>query len=305
MSFPIFLVDAFACKQFEGNPAAVCLLTNEVLSDAQMLKIAVEMNQSETAFVSPINPSDTFQTGEHFNLRWFTPTNEVNLCGHATMATSAIIFEKRDNINEQLTFHTKSGELMISKVGDEYVMDFPLNHTAPQVSRLENCKTFDSFTRLMYKLSIGKIEPQDVQYAAIPHRDVVIRLPDSTSRDVLEGLKPDTTAMMKAFPDGHIKGVIVTLRGCPENGGKDECGEMFDFMSRYFAPWNGIPEDPVTGSAHTVLGSYWSGQLNKTELYARQCSARGGNVRLSVKKTRVNLAGKAAIVVEGNITLTS
>ncbi|XP_033121978.1 phenazine biosynthesis-like domain-containing protein, partial [Anneissia japonica] len=157
----------------------------------------------------------------------------------------------------------------------------------------------------LIQLSIGKIIPQDVQYAPKPHGDLVIRLPDSTSRDVLEGLKPDTTGMMKAFPDGHIKGVIVTLRGCPENGAKDDCGEMFDFMSRYFDPWNGFPEDPVTGSAHTVLGSYWSAQLNKTKLYARQCSARGGNVRLNINEARIKLAGKAAIVVEGNITLTS
>ncbi|XP_033114183.1 phenazine biosynthesis-like domain-containing protein isoform X2 [Anneissia japonica] len=244
ISLPIFLVDAFASKQFEGNPAAVCLLATEVLGDAQMLKITMEMNQTETAFVSPVNPSDTFQTGEHFNLRWFTPTNEVNLCGHATMATSAVIFGKRDNTNEQLTFHTKSGELMVSKVGDEYVMDFPLNHTAPQDQ---------TPVKNLIQMSIGKIIPQDVQYAPKPHGDLVIRLPDSTSRDVLEGLKPDTTAMMKAFPDGHIKGVIVTLRGCPENGAKDECGEIFDFMSRYFDPWNGFPEDPVTGVLRQMI----------------------------------------------------
>ncbi|XP_071953586.1 phenazine biosynthesis-like domain-containing protein isoform X2 [Antedon mediterranea] len=293
ISLPIFLVDAFAAKQFQGNPAAVCLLQNEILSDVQMLQIAQEMKQSETAFVSPVNQADNFQTGSNFNLRWFTPTNEVNLCGHATMATSAVIFEKKCNVNEQLTFHTRSGQLMVKTCHEDLVMDFPMYPTVPQE---------ESTVKELIKIVVDDLLIKEVEYSEKTGK-LLIRLQDSYTRNDLENLKPDTTAMMKAQPNGPVKGVIITLKGSHENGATDDNDQQFDFISRYFAPWNGIPEDPVTGAAHTVLASYWSRQLNKTSLYARQCSARGGNVRLTVKETRVDLAGKASIVVEGKINL--
>ena len=188
------------------------------------------------------------------------------------------------NANEQLRFQTKSGLLRATRDGDNITLDFPLNPCTPEdPSPLQE----------LIKLTVGGLPLADVQYSASTGK-LLLRLSDATSKSELEALNPDTPAMMGAHK-GKIKGVIVTVKGSGD----------YDFFSRYFAPWVGIPEDPVTGAAHTVLASYWSSELGKSEMLARQCSKRGGDVRVTVGREpgRVYLAGKAYIVMQGKLYL--
>uniref|UniRef100_A0A3Q3L0N7 Phenazine biosynthesis like protein domain containing n=1 Tax=Labrus bergylta TaxID=56723 RepID=A0A3Q3L0N7_9LABR len=216
MEISVFTVDAFTNLPFKGNPAAVCPLLHE-LSDDLYQKIATEMNLAETAFITKINPSDNFTTGSRFRLRWFTPTNEVNLCGHATLASAAVLFQSKKNENSVLVFETRSGDLAVTQQGERYIMDFPLN---PEPS-LCSCM-FDKAAKLM------------------------VRLADSCDRSVLTSLKVDPVALQSSERSGRVKGLILTMKVLSPG---------YDFYSRYFSPWNGIPEDPVTGrpllTAHT------------------------------------------------------
>ena len=228
--------------------------------------------------------SSCFEDSSDFKLRWFTPQCEVSLCGHATLATAAAVFHVLGNPNEQLRFQTKSGLLRATRDGDNITLDFPLNPCTPEdPSPLQE----------LIKLTVGGLPLADVQYSASMGK-LLLRLSDATSKSELEALNPDTPAMMGAHK-GTIKGVIVTVKGSGD----------YDFFSRYFAPWVGIPEDPVTGAAHTVLASYWSSELGKSEMLARQCSKRGGDVRVTVGREpgRVYLAGKAYIVMQGKLYL--
>uniref|UniRef100_A0A8D0GAF0 Phenazine biosynthesis like protein domain containing n=1 Tax=Sphenodon punctatus TaxID=8508 RepID=A0A8D0GAF0_SPHPU len=246
MQIPIFIVDAFTEQLFFGNPAAVCLLEDKLEEDLHQ-KIATEMNLSETAFVRKLHPTDDFAKSSCFGLRWFTPTNEVPLCGHATLASAAVLFCKKKNINSSLTFVTLSGELNARQAEDHIILDLPLYLTYPQK------------------------------------------------------LKVNTQALLPAEKTGRVKGLILTLKG--RFTGKPK---GYDFYSRYFAPWNGVPEDPVTGSAHAVLSSYWSQQLGKKEMLAFQCSSRGGELKISLRNDgRVDIGGHAVIVLTGNLTLKS
>lgn len=287
MRIPVYTVDAFTNLAFKGNPAAICPLMNE-LSDDLYQKIATEMNLSETAYITRVNPSDTFTTGSRFRLRWFTPTNEVNLCGHATLASAAVLFQYHKNVNPKLVFETKSGDLAVAQQGEGYVMDFPLNPPIQQDP---------SEFKDIIKAAVGNNPVQDV-YLSSETKKLLIRLADSCNRSVLTSLKVDTVSLQKSEKSGKVKGVILTMRGSPD------CQPGYDFYSRYFAPWNGIPEDPVTGSAHTVLGSYWSEKLGKKKMLAYQCSSRGGELKLEVRDDgRINIAGEVVTVMEGTITL--
>lgn len=287
MRIPVYTVDAFTNLAFKGNPAAICPLINE-LSDDLYQKIATEMNLSETAYITRVNPSDTFTTGSRFRLRWFTPTNEVNLCGHATLASAAVLFQYHKNVNPQLVFETKSGDLAVAQQGEGYVMDFPLNPPIQQ----DPSKFKD-----LIKAAVGNNPVQDV-YLSSETKKLLIRLADSCNRSVLTSLKVDTVSLQNSEKSGKVKGVILTMKGSPD------CQPGYDFYSRYFAPWNGIPEDPVTGSAHTVLGSYWSEKLGKKKMLAYQCSSRGGELKLEVRDDgRINISGQAVTVMEGTITL--
>ena len=286
----IFTVDAFADEPFAGNPAAVCLVRRhaaERLGEEAMTKIAGEMNLSETAFVFEAD-ADTLETGSEFRLRWFTPTCEVNLCGHATLATAAVIFQKLHNPHGELRFQTKSGVLKAEKRAEKIVLDFPLNHCDPLPS-------YKPILNIIVSV-VGSLPFSDVQYSPTTKK-LLLRLPDKLTRANLESFRPDPQGMVKAaqWDEYPIKGVIVTLKG----------SEKYDFFSRYFAPWVGIPEDPVTGSAHTVLASYWSQQLEKKQMLARQCSGRGGDVSVEVGpgEGRVRLSGKACIVLEGKLQI--
>ncbi|XP_072051115.1 phenazine biosynthesis-like domain-containing protein isoform X2 [Amphiura filiformis] len=290
---PMFIIDAFSGEPFSGNPAAVCLVGDEDLSDEIKQKIAAEMNLSETAFIRALSPADDFDKACRFGLRWWTPTNEVNLCGHATMASAAALFNIVGNGSPQLEFETRSGTLIAKKQDECITIDLPLNPcTEEDPSSISD----------LIKATLGDIEPQDVQYAPGANKDLLLRVPDSMTRATLESLKPDTTTMMKVHNTGRIMGVILTLKGSKENGAVDAHGKVYDFISRYFAPWNGIPEDPFTGAAHTVLSPYWSEKLGKKQMYARQCSARGGDVNINVRNDgRVDLSGKATTVMQGKI----
>ncbi len=282
----VFVVDAFTDRPFSGNPAAVCIVRGEQLSEDKMQAIAAEMNLSETAFVSPLSRDHTHEDGESFSLRWFTPTCEVSLCGHATLATAACIFNALGNPRERLQFETKSGVLKATKSGEYITLDFPIATCNP---------VEPTHVQEILKCTVGDLPVSDVQFSS-RRTKLLVRLADHVPRSQLESIKPDMAALLRTpnqLPDGEIKGVIVTLKG----------SEGFEFFSRYFAPWVGIPEDPVTGAAHTVLASYWSRELGgKREMMARQCSPRGGNVRVTVGDgNRVLLAGKVCIVLKGHL----
>ncbi|KAG7462942.1 hypothetical protein MATL_G00190110 [Megalops atlanticus] len=287
MELSIFTVDAFTDQPFKGNPAAVCLLPN-ALRDELYQKIAAEMNLSETAFIMRLNPTDDFTSGSRFGLRWFTPTNEVPLCGHATLASAAVLFYKKKNINPTLVFETLSGELNVRLCGQSIVMDFPLHK--PVV--LDPAEVKD-----LIKATVGDLSIQDVCYCTVTKK-LLVRLSDSCDRSALTSLKPDAAQQLKTESSGKVKGVIVTVKGAPT------AQPGYDFFSRYFAPWNGIPEDPVTGSAHTVLAGYWSEKLGKQKMLAYQCSSRGGELELMIRGDgRVDIAGRAVTVFQGTLTL--
>ncbi|NXC71118.1 PBLD protein, partial [Anhinga anhinga] len=281
MQIPVFTVDAFTNRPFSGNPAAVCLLEKDLDEDLHQ-KIAAEMNLSETAFIRRLHPGDDFTKSSCFGLRWFTPTNEVPLCGHATLAAAAVLFHIRKNKNAVLTFVTLSGELKARQVEDHIILDLPLYLTYPQVSQ--------NF------ISIGDMVVQDLRYSP-DTKKLLVRLSDAYERSDLEELQVSTQSFLSAEKTGKVKGLIVTLKG--NSSGKHK---GHDFYSRYFAPWYGILEDPVTGSAHAVLSSYWSEQLGKKEMLAFQCSRRGGELKISLRSDgRVDIAGKIAIVLKGNL----
>ncbi|KAM9817040.1 phenazine biosynthesis-like domain-containing protein 1 [Neosynchiropus ocellatus] len=287
MEIPVFTVDAFTNLPFKGNPAAICPLSCE-LNDELYQKIATEMNLSETAFITRIDPSDDFMNGSRFRLRWFTPTNEVNLCGHATLAAAAVLFQHKKNVNSRVVFETKSGDLSVRQLDESFVMDFPLNPPTKQDP---------SNFRDIIKAAVGDHPVQDV-YLNSRTKKLLVRLADSCDRSVLTRLSVDSAALLSSERSGTVKGLIITMKGSPD------CQPGYDFYSRYFAPWNGIPEDPVTGSAHTVLGSYWSSELGKKKLLAYQCSSRGGELELEIRDDgRINITGRAVTVLQGTITL--
>uniref|UniRef100_A0A3Q3E572 Phenazine biosynthesis like protein domain containing n=1 Tax=Labrus bergylta TaxID=56723 RepID=A0A3Q3E572_9LABR len=213
MEISVFTVDAFTNLPFKGNPAAVCPLLHE-LSDDLYQKIATEMNLAETAFITKINPSDNFTTGSRFRLRWFTPTNEVNLCGHATLASAAVLFQSKKNENSVLVFETRSGDLAVTQQGERYIMDFPLNPPAQEVHYVS-----------VYSLCCSGKSPNPDVYLCSNTKKLMVRLADSCDS------------------------LLYLSIGSPD------CQPGYDFYSRYFSPWNGIPEDPVTGrpllTAHT------------------------------------------------------
>ncbi|NXY15355.1 PBLD protein, partial [Atrichornis clamosus] len=289
MQIPIFTVDAFTNRPFAGNPAAVCLLENDLDEDLHQ-KIATEMNLSETAFIRKLKPGDDFTKSSCFGLRWFTPANEVPLCGHATLASAAVLFHIQKNTNSVITFVTLSGELKARQVKDHIVLDLPLYTAYPQVSQ--------NFIhdRLSRKAAIGDLVVQDLRYCP-GTKNLLVRLSDTYERSVLEELKVGAQGFLSAEKTGKVKGLILTLKG-------NSSGKGYDFYSRYFAPWYGVLEDPVCGSAHAVLSSYWSEQLGKKEMLAFQCSRRGGELKISLRNDgRVDIAGQTAVVLKGNLAL--
>jgi predicted PhzF superfamily epimerase YddE/YHI9 len=261
MSLTIYHVDAFTDSIFAGNPAAVCI-PPEARDDSWMQKLAQEMNLSETAFLQ--------KRGDGYNLRWFTPLVEVDLCGHATLASAHILWEEGFlGTNEVARFHTRSGLLKAERRGGWIELDFPA---------LPDRKV--PIPRGMAK-AMG-VRPK---YLGRSRFDYIAEVEsESTVRD----LKPNFT-LLAALP---IRGLIVTARAKTT---------PYDFVSRFFAPRAGINEDPVTGSAHSVLGPFWKSRLGKSELLAYQASKRGGVVRVRVGDRRVFIGGKAVTVLQGEL----
>jgi PhzF family phenazine biosynthesis protein len=265
MSVRIVQVDAFTNRPFAGNPAAVCVLP-AMPPEQWMRDVAREMNLSETAFLAP-------QDGG-FRLRWFTPAVEVDLCGHATIASAHVLWEDGHlPLEATARFHTRSGLLPAAKRGDWIELDFPATIAEPAHPP----------AGLLEALS-----PGNTLAARFVGRSKFDYLIEVTSDKLLRALEPDHSSLRKL----PARGIIVTARS-------DSPG--FDFVSRFFAPGSGIDEDPVTGSAHCALGPYWASQLAKTRLTAYQASARGGEVRVSVEGDRVILGGQAVTVLRGEL----
>lgn len=294
---PIFTVDAFSPRPFGGNPAAVCLLEEDI-SDELKQKIAMEMNISETAFVLPMEKTDQnpFKNGAKFELRWFTPTTEVPLCGHATLASAATLFYTQFNDNT-IEFQTRqSGVLTCYKsqsMTNGVEMKLPINDPNINLDKPTSSESIWKLIKVFFRNN-PKLIPHQVRLSPTTKK-LLIRLQDGTTRQDLEDLKVDKEAVLKIDTSDQVRGVIVTLNGQ---------GTQYDFISRYFAPWVGIPEDPVTGSAHTVLTPYWAQELNgKNKLFARQSSPRGGELELELKSDHIKIKGQGTVVLRGSIAI--
>jgi PhzF family phenazine biosynthesis protein len=261
MKQPVYVVDAFADRPFVGNPAAVCPLAGP-LHDSLMQQIAAEMNLSETSFV--------WREAGLWRLRWFTPTVEVDLCGHATLAAAHVLWEANYATSGRgLEFMTRSGKLTVEPHDTGYRMDFP----ALPVKATPSPKGFSE--------AIGS-EPL---WVGTNGMDLFAEVADEST---LRSLRPD----LGQLGTYAVRGIIVTARGTTS-----------DFVSRFFAPASGVPEDPVTGSAHCALGPYWAAKLGRAELIGYQASSRGGFVSVSVRQDRVLLGGTAVTVLRGELDL--
>lgn len=266
MSLPIALVDAFTHTAFAGNPAGVCVLEREIPDDL-MQRIANEMNQSETAFL--------INRGDYYSLRWFTPAVEVDLCGHATIASAHYLYtEQLADPTQTLVFETRSGRLTAAPVTHEGQAFIALDFPADPVEK--------TTTTLDLKKVLGA-EPLGVYRGRF---DYLVEL---ESEDVVRNLKPDLLAITTL----KARGIVVTSQA--------NKGSELDFVSRGFFPQSGINEDSVTGSAHCMLAPFWGDRLGKTQMLGYQASARGGYVRMEVRGDRVHLLGNAVVMMKGTL----
>jgi len=259
MELTLYHIDAFASKLFEGNPAAVCPLYSW-LPDDKMQKIAFENNLSETAFF--------VQKGDGFHIRWFSPTNEVDLCGHATLASAYVLFHILDYDQNVIEFDSKSGILKVIKDDDNLILDFPAQ--PPTVS--------DISQEIINMLNITPIE-------CLKSQDLIIVLNEEND---VQAVEPDFDELKKF----NLRGVIITAQS-----------KKYDFVARCFFPGIGIPEDPVTGSAYTQLAPYWATKLGKDIFKVKQLSARGGELVCELYNDRVLISGKAVKYMEGKINI--
>jgi PhzF family phenazine biosynthesis protein len=259
MRIAYFQVNAFTTETFGGNPAGVCLLESW-LPDPLLQKIATENHFSETAFL-------VRQAGG-FRLRWFTPVAEVDLCGHATLASAYVLFFERGWPDQSIQFETLTGRLASIRVGDRIELDFP------------SCPPLPCVTPKTLLKALGR-EPEEV----LKSRDYLVRF---RSEDDVVGIQPDLNLLSEV--DG--RGLIITAPG-----------KTVDFVSRFFAPKLGVPEDPVTGSAHSALIPYWAGRLGRQQLRARQLSARGGDLFCELRGERVAIGGHAVMYCRGELVL--
>jgi PhzF family phenazine biosynthesis protein len=261
MKIPIYQVDAFSDQLFKGNPAAVCPL-DKWLPDELMQNIAQENNLAETAFIVPAENG--------YEIRWFTPTVEVDLCGHATLASAHVVFHELGHAGEQINFHSpRSGTLTVSKRGGELVLDFPCDTIVELSSDPIYVTGLSKAPLTVYQ---GK---SDLLFVYETETDI-------------RNLQPDFEAL-KIHP---VRGIIVTAPG-----------EKVDFVSRFFGPACGVNEDPVTGSAHTTLTPYWSSVLGKQTLKAMQLSERTGLLTCKLNGDRVEIAGKSVLYLKGEINV--
>jgi predicted PhzF superfamily epimerase YddE/YHI9 len=259
MNIPFYQIDAFANEVFSGNPAGVCLL-DEWLQDEILQSIAAENNLSETAFV--------VRQTNHYDLRWFTPQVEVDLCGHATLASGHVIFEFVDPGSEHVEFMSKSGNLYVDRRDGLLFLDFPSRKPVA-------CRRPEGINVILGST------PSKV----LASRDLMVVFDDE---EIISTMDPDLAAVSQL----DYLGVIVTAPG-----------KNSDFVSRFFAPGVGIPEDPVTGSTHCTLVPYWAERLGKKDLHAFQLSRRGGELFCTDKDDRVSIGGRAATYLSGTIVI--
>jgi PhzF family phenazine biosynthesis protein len=264
MKLKLYQVDAFADKLFSGNPAAVVPL-QQWIDDELMQKLAMENNLAETVFFVP--------NGKDFDIRWFTPEVEINLCGHATLASAYVLFNILDYNKPSIVFHSKSGPLHVSRDGDIILLDFP--SWPPE--------RIDEYPAELLP-SLGNPEILGVY----KHRDIIVEL---TNEAAVRKCQPDFTLMKKTGAKVIITSVSDALQASDT------------FVSRFFAPSVGIDEDPVTGSAHSQLIPFWSNKLGKTKMTARQLSRRGGTLYCELKGDRVIMGGKCVFYMQGEFSL--
>jgi len=261
MRTPIFQIDAFTTRRFAGNPAAVIPM-DRFLDDTTLQAIAAENNLAETAFLVP--------EGRDYRLRWFTPTVEVPLCGHATLASAAAVMERLEPGRGKVIFHTASGALTVKRINGGYAMDFPVRPSEPVATP----------PGLAEALGVVPVEVLSDAFNYI----VLLE-----SAQLVRDLAPDIAAIARM----DRSGLVVTAPG----------DETYDFVSRYFAPAKGIPEDPVTGGAHCALAPYWAKRLGKTALRAYQASRRGGEITCRLAGDRVELEGSCVFYLEGEVEI--
>jgi len=260
MGIKMYQVDAFTTKLFGGNPAAVCPL-EKWLDDQTMQNIALENNLSETAFF--------VKDGDHYHIRWFTPTHEVSLCGHATLGSAFVLFNFIDKDADSISFQSLSGELIVDRDGNLLTLDFPS-------ARPEAC----SADKVL--LGAFPVEPLEVMYA----KETFLLLFEKEEQ--IREMKPD----IRALADADALGIVITAKG-----------DEVDFVSRFFAPKLGIDEDPVTGFAHTILTPYWAKKLKKKKLHALQVSKRGGELFVEDRGERVKISGRAVLYSIGEMMI--
>jgi predicted PhzF superfamily epimerase YddE/YHI9 len=259
MDIPFYQIDAFASELFKGNPAAVCPL-DTWLPDDVMQSIAEENNLSETAFFVPL--------GDGFQIRWFTPKMEVDLCGHATLASAFVLFNELGWAKDRVAFASKSGPLTVTQKGEWLAMDFPAQPPVVCKTPLEVFNAFD----------VAPIE-------CLRSEDLIVVFARETD---VEAAKPDFNQLMKL----DLRGVAITARS-----------KQWDFVARFFAPKYGIPEDPVTGSAYTQLAPYWASKMGSKQFRVKQLSLRGGELTCELAGDRVIISGRAVKYLEGNIAI--
>ena len=259
MELSIYQIDAFSSELFKGNPAAVCPL-DEWLPDELMQSIAEENNLSETAFFVPKD--------DGYHIRWFTPTSEVDLCGHATLAAAYVLFHFLGHRKDQIAFDSRSGNLAVSRDNDWLTMDFPAQ---PPVA----CDVSDHVIKAFDVMPVECLQAEDLIVVFEREADV-------------EMAKPDFSQLMQL----DLRGVAITAPS-----------KHWDFVVRFFAPKYGIPEDPVTGSAYTQLAPYWASKMGAKRFRARQVSPRGGELTCEMVDDRVYISGRAVKYLEGNITI--
>jgi predicted PhzF superfamily epimerase YddE/YHI9 len=264
---PIFQIDAFTKHRFGGNPAAVMVLKN-FLDDAILQAIAAENNLSETAFLV----RESIREDADYRLRWFTPMTEVPLCGHATLASAAAVMERLEPRRNKVIFHSASGPLTVIRTGAAYVMDFPVRPSEPVPTP----------RGMADALSVSPV-------AVFANQFNYMALLESAR--ILRDISPDMASLARL----DRTGIIVTAQGNEDEG--------YDFISRYFAPAKGIPEDPVTGAAHCMLAPYWAQRLGKSELRACQASRRGGEIICRVAGDRIKLEGTCVFYLEGKVEI--
>ncbi len=263
MKLEIYQIDAFADKLFKGNPAAVIPL-NEWLDNGLMQQVAMENNLSETVFIVPSGNARA-----DYEIKWFTPEVEINLCGHATLAAAYVLFNMLHFEKHEIRFSSLSGILKVTREDDLVCLDFP----SWKPERLD-----------IYPDEISAILDHEEIVGVYKHRDILVELMDE---DAVKNCNPDFSLMKK-----HIDKMIITAPG-----------KQVDFVSRFFAPGAGIDEDPVTGSAHSQLIPFWAEKLDKTKLHALQLSKRGGELWCEQQGERVIMKGKAVFYMKGEITV--